>query len=167
MSKRKHSRNKVIGALGAAGILAIAGVAYVVFDGAVVDDTIYANAGDAGLVARGQQVYAANCAACHGTNLEGQPNWRERKANGRLPAPPHDATGHTWHHDDQTLFGLTKYGLAALVGRPVETDMPAYAETLSDEEIWAVLAYIKSRWPENVRARQAEISARANNSRMK
>ena len=94
-------------------------------------------------------------------NLEGQPNWRVRKANGRLPAPPHDETGHTWHHDDRTLFLLTKYGLARLTGQAVETDMPAYDGVLSDREILAVLAYIKSRWPENVRRRQAEITANA------
>src|SRR6516165_7158925 len=44
------------------------------------------------LVARGKVVYAQQCAPCHGANLEGQPNWRERLPNGRLPGPPHDAT---------------------------------------------------------------------------
>ena len=39
--------------------------------------------------------------------------------------------------------------------------MPAFGQTLSDAEIWAVLAFIKSRWPEEIRARQAEIT-RAN-----
>jgi mono/diheme cytochrome c family protein len=41
--------------------------------------------------------------------------------------------------------------------------MPAFGQTLSDEKIWAVLAFIKSRWPEETRARQAEIT-RANPS---
>jgi Cytochrome C oxidase, cbb3-type, subunit III len=66
---------------------------------------------DAAQVALGQAVYAAQCARCHGANLEGQPNWRERMANGRLPAPPHDASGHSWHHPDAVLFGITKHGL--------------------------------------------------------
>jgi hypothetical protein len=48
--------------------------------------------------------------ALPGANLEGQPNWKERQANGRLPAPPHDASGHTWHHPDAQLFGITKQG---------------------------------------------------------
>ena len=43
---------------------------------------------DATVVAQGQKIYAAECAACHGANLEGQPNWQQRLANGRLPAPP-------------------------------------------------------------------------------
>ena len=113
------------------------------------------------MVALGRTVYASQCAVCHGANLEGQPNWRERKPDGRLPAPPHDETGHTWHHDDATLFNLTKYGLSALVGRPVETDMPAYDGVLTDEQIRASLAYIKSRWPAQIQARQAEMSRQA------
>lgn len=39
--------------------------------------------------------------------------------------------------------------------------MPAFGETLSHREIYAILAYIKSRWPTEVRARQARIDARA------
>ena len=65
---------------------------------------------NARLVALGGAVYAAECAACHGANLEGQPNWRQRRADGRLPAPPHDPSGHTWHHPDAQLFALTKFG---------------------------------------------------------
>ncbi len=108
---------------------------------------------DPNLVALGSEVYLRECAACHGTKLEGQANWRQRRTDGRLPAPPHDETGHTWHHPDQQLFALTKYGPAALAGGGYESDMPAYAEALSDEEIWAVLSYIKSRWPAEIQAR--------------
>ena len=50
---------------------------------------------DAAVLAQGQRVYVAHCAACHGAQLESQPNWRERGPDGRLPAPPHDASGHT------------------------------------------------------------------------
>ncbi len=111
--------------------------------------------------ASGGALYGAHCAACHGAELEGQANWRERKTNGQLPAPPHDETGHTWHHPDQQLFEITKRGTAALVGSDYQTAMGPFAEVLSDGEIRAVLAYIKSRWPENIRARQAEVTERA------
>jgi mono/diheme cytochrome c family protein len=90
--------------------------------------------------------------------LEGQPNWRERLPSGRLPAPPHDASGHTWHHPDAVLFTITRDGLGAIVPG-YESDMPAFGGVLSDAEIRAVLAFIKSRWPERERAFQAEISA--------
>ena len=112
---------------------------------------------DRRLVALGGEVYVRDCAACHGARLEGQANWRQRRADGRLPAPPHDATGHTWHHPDQQLFALTKYGPAALAGGGYESDMPAYEDTLSDEEIWAVLSYIKSRWPAEIQARHDQL----------
>jgi len=109
---------------------------------------------DREVVALGRKVYQAQCAACHGANLEGQPNWRERKPNGRLPAPPHDETGHTWHHPDAILFALTKYGPAAVVGdESYQSDMPAYENLLTDREILATLSYIKSRWPEAIRQR--------------
>jgi|GEM_PF-613483 len=67
---------------------------------------------DPQLLAMGQQVYNQHCAACHGAQLQGQANWRERGPNGRLPAPPHDSSGHTWHHPDEVLFQITKYGVA-------------------------------------------------------
>jgi mono/diheme cytochrome c family protein len=116
---------------------------------------------DKAQVAQGQTVYAAQCARCHGANLEGQPNWRERMANGRLPAPPHDASGHTWHHPDAVLFGITKHGLGPYAPAGYESDMPAFGSVLSDEQIAAVLAYIKSRWPAEIRARQAHVNQQA------
>ncbi|MEX2198041.1 MAG: cytochrome c [Burkholderiales bacterium] len=122
-----------------------------------------ADPGDAGRVALGERVYAQHCASCHGARLEGQPNWRSRLQNGRLPAPPHDATGHTWHHADALLFAITKQGIVpSYAPAGYESDMPAFGRTLSDDEIWAVLAFIKSRWtaPE-VREARAQMSAGA------
>jgi mono/diheme cytochrome c family protein len=99
-------------------------------------------------VALGAKVYAANCALCHGARLEGQPDWRQRLPNGRMPAPPHDESGHTWHHTDQVLFGITKEGLVPgkYAPKDYESDMPAFGGKLKDEEIWAVLAFIKRHW---------------------
>ena len=121
---------------------------------------VFADAEDAALVARGQGIYAEHCASCHGARLQGQPNWRQRRPDGRLPAPPHDETGHTWHHADMQLFQITKFGTAAIAGPDYKTDMAGFSEALSDAEIWAVLAYIKSRWPQSVRQRHAEINKR-------
>lgn len=111
-------------------------------------------------VAVGQHFYDLACASCHGKNLEGQPNWQSRLPDGFLPAPPHDASGHTWHHPDQILFRITKLGTAAEAPAGYKTNMPGFGETLTDDQIWAILAYIKSRWPEDIRARQAEIDRR-------
>ncbi len=117
---------------------------------------------DPAQVARGKAVYGQHCASCHGTRLEGQANWQKKLPGGRMPAPPHDASGHTWHHPDAVLFGITKHGLVPGKYAPpgYQSDMPAYANTLSDEEIWAVLAYIKSSWPPAIRKAQQEVGAR-------
>lgn len=114
---------------------------------------------DPALVSRGKALYAEHCASCHGANLEGQPNWRHRLPNGRMPAPPHDATGHTWHHSDKQLFDMTKIGPAGLVPG-YRSDMPAYKDILSDAEIWAVLAFIESAWPPEIRERQQRMNQR-------
>lgn len=116
---------------------------------------------DRRIVERGQYVYATSCAQCHGDDLEGQPNWRQRGADGLLPAPPHDETGHTWHHADQVLFDLTKYGMQRYAGPGYRSAMPAYEGVLSDEEIIAAMSFIKSRWPESIRRQHDAINARS------
>src|SRR3546814_19985970 len=97
---------------------------------------------------QGKAIYENNCAACHGATLQGQANWRERMPNGKLPAPPHDKTGHTWHHPDAMLVDIVKNGLVPGKTAPAGyvSDMPAYRDILSDQEIIAVLTYIKSSW---------------------
>ncbi len=115
---------------------------------------------DAKVLALGKQVYGAQCASCHGVALEGQPSWRERGSNGLLPAPPHDASGHTWHHPDEILFRITKHGVAKAANLASYTSaMPIYEGLLSDDEIIAVLSWIKAQWPAQVRERHDQINA--------
>lgn len=113
------------------------------------------------IVSQGQALYMAHCASCHGDNLEGQENWRQRLASGRLPAPPHDETGHTWHHDDQALFNVTKYGPQYVAGADYQSDMPSFDGVISDVEIVAVLSFIKSKWSAKAKATHDEINRRA------
>lgn len=109
---------------------------------------------------RGADLYDESCASCHGANLEGQPDWRTPDENGILPAPPHDRTGHTWHHDDAMLFDYTKLGgqitleKAGITG--VASGMPGFEESLSDQDIWDILAFIKSTWPDRERQVQEQ-----------
>lgn len=103
-----------------------------------------------GVVAQGSELYADHCAACHGTRLEGQADWQIRDPEGYLPAPPHDATGHTWHHPTQQLFEITKYGTEQVVGGNYKSNMIGFGDRMSDEEILAVLAFIKSTWPRQI-----------------
>ena len=115
---------------------------------------------DPGIVALGEKVYQQRCAACHGAQLEGQPRWRERDSTGRFPAPPHDATGHTWHHPDDLLFRITKYGVAKASNlKDYDSAMPAFEGVLTDAEIVAVLSWIKEQWRPQIRKHQKEINA--------
>jgi mono/diheme cytochrome c family protein len=113
---------------------------------------------DARQVAAGEVIYRARCASCHGANLEGQPDWRSRLPSGRLPAPPHDESGHTWHYPDDVLVRIVKEGPAFYATLGVQTDMPGFQGTLSDRDIAAVISYIKSRWPPAIQARQAQMN---------
>ncbi len=145
-------------------VVALVGAVLLIGAGILVAERFTASApeeAESARLALGRQAYDAYCAACHGAELEGAPEWRRRGADGLLPAPPHDETGHTWHHPDQQLFAITKDGTAALVGSDYQTSMIGFGDVLDDEAIRAVLAYIKSRWPENIRRRQADITARA------
>lgn len=95
-------------------------------------------------------LYAINCASCHGAQLEGQPDWMSHLPNGRLPAPPHDETGHTWHHSDAQLFRIVKEGLAVFAPG-YEMDIPAFTDRVTDDEIRVVIDIIKSTWQERER----------------
>ena len=101
-------------------------------------------------VKMGEKVYLEQCASCHGVNLEGQMGWQDTMVDGIMLAPPHDKSGHTWHHPDEMLFNLTKYGFKAMINDDYKVSMPVYDGILSDEEIIASLSYIKSTWPDEV-----------------
>jgi mono/diheme cytochrome c family protein len=136
--------------------------------GAFAAWTVAATEGSGGLlrwqdpatVVLGGDLYEVHCASCHGASLEGQDDWQQRLPNGRLPAPPHDETGHTWHHPDALLIAITTEGTAALVGDGYESDMIGFGDILSEAEIVAVLSYIKSTWPVEVIDIHNEINAR-------
>ncbi|MEL6516398.1 MAG: c-type cytochrome [Pseudomonadota bacterium] len=117
---------------------------------------------NAKMVARGEALYSDYCASCHGANLEGQvANWQERDADGYLPAPPHDETGHTWHHPDAQLFLITKHGTEAMIGGTYRSNMQGFGDVLADDDLRAVLAYIKSTWPRRVIERHNQINQMA------
>lgn len=102
----------------------------------------------------GEQVYAQNCASCHGVNGEGQfPDApMERDDTGRLGAPPHNENGHTWHHDDDLLYEIVREG--GMGNAEMFYPMPAFGERLSDEEIESVIFYIRTFWTEEQRQSQ-------------
>lgn len=107
-------------------------------------------------VAQGEALYQQYCAACHGAALQGQPDWQRPGPDGALKAPPHDSSGHTWHHPDDLLATIIAQG-----GDPAfKSAMPAFGEMLDDQEIRAVLAFIKRSWGPEEREFQWWITAR-------
>lgn len=125
-------------------------------DSGTGEESLYLNTA---VVAEGKTLYAEHCASCHGVDLTGEPNWKDRDADGLLPAPPHDETGHTWHHPTEQLFEITKHGTAAVVGNGYRSNMAGFGDVLSDGQIQAILAYIKSTWPAPVIEQHNRIEA--------
>ncbi len=111
---------------------------------------------DPASVAAGTVLYGEFCAQCHGADLAGDPGWRSPNADGSYPPPPHDATGHTWHHDDATLVRIISVGSDFEQSR-----MPAFADLLTEEEILAILDFIKSGWGPDERSFQWEQTVRS------
>lgn len=157
-SQKKHKNNQGssrqwvwIGVLAAAAV-----VGYLALGG---NEARRADPGNTAQVALGAELYAAHCAECHGAGLEGEENWQTPLADGGLRAPPHDESGHTWHHADAHLFAYSKNGGKDMAPSQFKSNMPGFAGILSDGDIWAVLAYIKSRWPRHILLRQDRLNS--------
>lgn len=159
MARRLASHQRSIWAVASAGALAALATTTIWWRAAAPVSTF---SEQPAVIARGARIYAERCALCHGGNLQGQPDWQSPRPDGKMPAPPHNSDGHTWHHDSATLFGLTKYGPVPPWAPPnYRSDMPAFAGRLSEEDIWAVLAFIASTWSEEAKAWQRQIEEQA------
>lgn len=118
------------------------------------------NSFDPETITLGKTVYEQNCAACHGAELEGQANWQQPNDDGTFRSPPHDETGHTWHHGDAYLLERIRSGTQNLDPQlQAQSNMPAYDTILTDAEMEAVLVYIKSSWSADIQQTQAERTA--------
>jgi mono/diheme cytochrome c family protein len=118
----------------------------------------FANADDLALVREGRPIYMMSCSSCHGRRLEGQALWQVMDQYAGRRAPPQDATGHTWQHSDEALFQKTKSGHFPTEPARRKSYMPAFAGRMTDHQILAVLAFIKSSWPVGIRASQAMLN---------
>ena len=141
------------------GLLAISLVTiYVIFSDRSPTDS--AEGVSAETLALGETVYQTQCASCHGEDLEGEADWKFSNPDGTVKSPPHDETGHTWHHGDGYLISRIRYGTTDLDPLMQErSNMPAFSDLLTDAEIDAVLVYIKSEWPTDIQVIQAERTA--------
>jgi copper transport protein len=86
-------------------------------------------------VARGHDLYLANCAACHGTSGAGD----GLTAAGWVPGPG-DLSLSVPARADGELAYLIASGTVA-------TRMPAFSTTLSENDRWDLVNYLRARWP--------------------
>ena len=103
-------------------------------------------------VSAGKTVYLENCAECHGENLRGPVN--PAKFPKKLIPPRLDERGHGSHHSDRYMFNRISAGSEDKSGKPIKDGMPAFGFRLHDAQIWAVISYIKSRWPASLQRKQ-------------
>lgn len=112
---------------------------------------------DAEQVAVGAALYAWNCARCHGEDLGGELGWAQEvtglsdeeiedvaKRIGDV-APAHDEHGSTSRLPDDMLFKIIDEGPETVLDKP-DSRMPGYNDRLAEEEIWAIIAFMKSHW---------------------
>jgi mono/diheme cytochrome c family protein len=83
---------------------------------------------------RAQRLYYAYCVQCHG--VDGRGSWR---ASLFLLRPGDLTDRQVAAQSDRYLFDLIKHG-GASIGRP---GMPAFGAQLSDEDIQALVAYVR------------------------
>lgn len=100
---------------------------------------------DKTVLARGERVYVAHCAQCHGPNGEAKPDWRKPDAEGKYPPPPLDDSGHAWHHRRAWLTAFIRQGSPAGQG-----NMPAWGGKLTEQEIDDVVTWITSLWSDQI-----------------
>lgn len=114
----------------------------------------YADVTNVEFVAQGKRSYAIRCASCHGSDLKGEQGWPQPRSNGVMPASPLDQSGQSWQHNDQWLFTTIKYGGQATAPAGSSSYMPGFGSGMTDSEIWALIAYIKSTWPQHIQDAQ-------------
>lgn len=122
-------------------------------------ETVPGDASDLDQVAHGDRIYQRICSNCHGRELDGQLGWQQPMKDGTRLAPAHNTDGETWRHADKILFEIVKFGGAYLKPDGGTSRMPAFEEKITDDEIWAVIAFIKSSWPTDVQEVQQSAAA--------
>lgn len=154
VSRKLGPKGRFLTAATLIGALITAGSIY--YERRVVDTAINADWQDATLVAQGYSLYRENCSFCHGDTLEGQTGWDGDFPTGNRPALPLDGSAPIWRLSDDDIFDVVKYGGQPFSPRSYKNNMPGFEIQLADPDIWAVVAFLKSRWPEGIRERQAE-----------
>jgi mono/diheme cytochrome c family protein len=95
-------------------------------------------------VEHGGRIYAENCASCHGPTGAG-----DGPAGRDLSPPPGNLA---WLSQmPMVQWDPFMYWTVAEGGAQFKTAMPAFKDTLSRDDIWAVIAYIQAHLPQNTK----------------
>ncbi len=129
---------------------------WVSYDRHVAETKVAADRFNEAQVSLGKSLYTANCAFCHGDKLEGKDGWDGNYPTGGRPALPLDGETAITRLSDQDIMDVTKYGGQPFSPSEYKNDMPGFEMQLSDADIWAIVAFIKSRWSEDAIERQRE-----------
>ena len=130
-SRRRPSNTLILaGIVGVLFILLVAGVMWQANGGDIATDIAPPD-----VLAQGELVYQENCVACHGENGKG------------YIGPALNGSAHSWHHADPLLVSFIRDGIPG-------TQMAAQRDNLTDEEIDAVISYMKSWWSPQQRQKQ-------------
>ncbi len=129
-SRRRVMRGEALGWSGAA----LAAVALLLWSQspeavATAENPVSASAAS---LAEGSEIYATNCARCHGAEYQG-----DGPDAGTLPTRPVDLVLHFPQHSDGQHYAVIANG------RPA-SGMPAWEGLLTEEQIWHVINYLRT-----------------------
>ncbi len=94
----------------------------------------------------GAQIFAGNCAVCHGDRAQGlTEDWRAKMDDGSFPPPPLNGSAHAWHHPRSVLLQVVNNGGAAFGGK-----MPPFENLLSEEEKLQAIAFFQNLWTDEI-----------------
>ena len=111
---------------------------------------------EASFAAQGKPLYERNCATCHGPQGQGDPNWRQKNADGSFKPPPLNGTAHTWHHPAGDLMATIMNGSSPGTG-----NMPAWRDILTPKQVASIIAYFQEFWPDEIYAEWYRIEMRS------
>lgn len=97
----------------------------------------------------GKGLFHTYCSPCHGKEATGkdpQLLGGGRRDDGTRIAPALNGTAHAWHHEPELLYRYVKEGSI-----DPESPMPSFGDDLTDSEIWSIIRYFQSLWPERIR----------------
>ncbi len=108
--------------------------------------TSLADAENKAQVDLGRVTYQQHCMDCHGERLKGKPTWHRTIKSQNQAGTPLNADGVTWHLSDQRLFSAIATGVRVKGEKTKQIHDVPFAGTVSDDEIWALIAYFKTTW---------------------